>query len=148
MIKKWWVPALVFTLALSLTSCSSSTPSLQNGGQAFAQCNGDYWSFDVYVEPSTQSPGEYELRLYPVSLNEPGDLAQIVIANNSGAYEVLKPEVTLEPSQEIFYSPLSASDLTNYDVLVISPYQPGVSFLQTNGTNSTFCTLPPPLSSN
>jgi hypothetical protein len=147
MVKKWWVLALVFTLALSLTSCSSSAPSLQNG-QAFAQCNGDYWSFDVYVEPSASSPGMYEMRLYPVSLNEPGDIAQIVIANNSGAYEVLKPEITLEPSQEILYSPLSAADLTNYDTLVISPYQPGVSFLQTNGANSTFCTLPSPLSSN
>src|SRR5687767_11578121 len=97
-MKRWWVLALVFTLALSLTSCSSKKKNLQSG-YGFGYCDGTIGSFDVYVLNSGK--GTYELSLIPVQVNA-GDLVVVTLLNQGLMLKTMVTQATIQNDQELF----------------------------------------------
>lgn len=148
MVKRWWLIALVFTLALSLTSCSKHRPdeALQaDADYGFTYCDGTIGSFDVYVIRSKQDPTLYELSIIPVNLDAPGDIARINVANRQPNYKEMVHEVVLYPNSEIFGGYLTEADLQTYDILAITPFDgSGQSFLEQQAEKDALCTLPLP----
>ena len=144
MMKRWWVLALVFTLALSLTSCSKRKKQLQTADYGFGYCDGTIGSFDIYVIPSKSSPGMYELSIIPVQLDAPGDIAKITIASQNLSYKEVVPQVVLQNEQEIFAGNITESDLQNYEILAITPWEAGVTFLEQETDKDALCSLPLP----
>lgn len=148
MMKRWWIVALVFTLALSLTSCSRKKTQLgPNSGYGLGYCDGTLGSFDVYVY-ETSSPGLYQVSIIPVSLDAPGDIVSITVANQGLAYKELQTQVVLFQDREILAGTLTDTELENYELLAITPYQPGVSFLEATPEKDAVCTLPLPGDNN
>jgi len=98
MMHKWWTVALVLTLALSLTSCSSKKRRLLTGGQGFGfgYCDGTLGSFDVYVIPSVGNPGLYAVSIIPVQPAQPGDIIRVAVANSSLAHKVLVDQAVVQ----------------------------------------------------
>ncbi|MFM8316208.1 MAG: hypothetical protein ACKOA8_18165, partial [Deltaproteobacteria bacterium] len=96
-VRKWWLMALVCTLALSLTSCAKRRLYNLSGAYGFTQCDGNGWSFDVYSVRSQTQAGAVELIIMPVSINTPGDIASVTIANQQQGYKQLVSQVVLYP---------------------------------------------------
>ncbi len=144
MMKRWWVIALVFTLALSLTSCSRAKQTQLQADYGFGYCDGSIGSFDVYVIRSQTQPGMYELTVIPVTLQQPGDIVSITVANKSLAYKQMVNQVVINPQQQVFSGYLSDTDLTTYDILAITPYAAGQTFLNAQSDAEALCTLPLP----
>jgi hypothetical protein len=147
MTKRWWIIALVFTLALSLTSCAKRRPqdlqSLPEYG--FGYCDGSIGSFDVYVIRTKQDTSLFELSIIPVNLDQPGDIARINIANKSPSYREVVHEIVLQPNQEIFAGYLTENDLQTYDIVAITPFDgSGATFLEQTAEKEAICTLPLP----
>ncbi len=145
--KRWWLIALVFTLALSLTSCSKRLPQdLQSGPvYGFGYCDGSMGAFDVYVIPSQTDSSTYQLAIIPVSLDQPGDIVRIDLANSSPSYKSEVSELVLQPNQEINAGYLTDSDLQSYNILSITPYDgSGATYLEQAGEKDAICNLPLP----
>ena len=147
MMKRWWLIVLVFTLALSLTSCSRKRTGdlLQQADFGCIPCNGTIGSFDVYVIRSLQDSTTYTLSIIPIQLDQPGDIGKMTIANRNPSYKEVVHEVVLNPNEEIFAGTLTEADLENFDILAITPFdESGVSFLQQQSEKDALCTLPLP----
>ena len=146
MMKRWWLIALVFTLALSLTSCSKKVYDLQSSPDyGFGYCDGTLGNFDVYVARSRQDPSLYELVIVPVQLADPGDIARINIANRNPSYREVVHEVVLNPEEQIFAGYLTEEDLQTYDILAITPFDgSGQTFLEQQTDKEAICNLPLP----
>jgi len=142
--KRWWILALVFTLALSLTSCSKKKKAV-GPNYGFTYCDGTLGSFDVYVIPKQGTTGYYELSIIPVQLDDPGDIVQVTIANGSRAYKSLVHQVVAVNDQEIYAGTLSEADLDGYDILDISLFDgSGVGYLEQAPAKYATCELPLP----
>ncbi|MCX6102441.1 MAG: hypothetical protein NT000_04165 [Proteobacteria bacterium] len=144
MMRRWWLMALVSTLALSLTSCAKRRNYNLSGDYGYVQCDGTNWSFDVYTFRSQSQNGGYDLVIMPVSIDTPGDIASVTIANSNQAYKQLVSQIVLNPEQEISAGTLSAADFNNYPILAITPFDPSSNFVSQNSTKSTFCNIPVP----
>jgi hypothetical protein len=149
-MKRWWMIALVFTAALSLTSCAKRKVNLQDYSYGYGQCDtsqGGYplGQFDVYTIRSASYGGLYELSIIPVVLDLPGDVVMITIANSSLAYKDLVNQVTVMQDSEINAGILTEGDLNTYDVLSIgTPPQPTVPFPDRNFDKDVLCYVPLP----
>lgn len=153
-MKKWWVTVLVFALALSLTSCSKKKKEQLQSNFGYRVCDdsrdvGDMQtpslgSFDVYLQKSTSNPGMYELFLYVVQPATSGDIVAFTVSSSqTGGYKTMVPEIVLDgPEQEISVGYLSAQEVQLYDVLAITPAQPGVSFAEQSSSQANFCYIP------
>jgi hypothetical protein len=144
LMRKWWLMALVSTLALSLTSCAKRKNYNLSGYYGFTQCDGANWSFDVYLFRSQSQNGAYDLVIMPVQIDTPGDIASITIANQQQAYKQLVSQVVLNPEQEISAGMITYADLTNYPILAITAFDPTTSFVSQNSAKSAFCEIPMP----
>jgi len=148
MMKRWWVLALVFTLALSLTSCSKKKTNLQGSDYGFGYCDGTMGSFDVYVIPSSTSSGLYELSIIPIQVASEGSVAKIHVLNQGLPYKQMVSSVTLITESEIFAGFLTEAELENYDTLAITPYDPNQElqndFTQQENATDAICSLPLP----
>jgi hypothetical protein len=143
MMKRWWMVALVFTLALSLTSCSRKALAPQTG-YGLGYCDGTLGSFDVYVY-QTSTAGIYQVSVIPVSLDQPGDIVSITVANASLAYKVLQNQVVLFNDNEILAGTLTDTELELYDQLAITPYDSsGATWLEQAPEKDAVCYLPLP----
>ncbi len=144
MMKRLWVMALLLTLALSLTSCSSKKQF--SGGQDYGYtfCQGTLGTFDVYVIPSKADPTLYELSIIPVQLDAPGDIVQVSVASQSLSYRQMLPQVVVQEGEEIFGGNLTDNDLNTFNMLAITPFDPSNNFLQSNSEKETICNLPQP----
>jgi hypothetical protein len=142
MMKKWWMIAVVFALALSLTSCGKR--SAQNfSTYGINYCDGSMGSIDVYTVPVVGQPGTFKVVLIPVSLAAPGDVATVTVVNQSSlAYKTLVTQVVLNVEQEITAGVLSEQELNNYDLIAITSFVPGIDFLQANPEKDAICGLP------
>jgi hypothetical protein len=139
-MRRWWILALVFTLALSLTSCSSKTSNLQGANYGMTQCDGSLGSFDVYL--IAQNTGDFQLAIIPVSPSNPGDIVTVnVVDQQSMSYRTLEEQVVINADQEIDF-PITAADAQNYDTLALTLFQPGVSFPDVQSQEDAFCYLP------
>ena len=144
MIKKFWIIAAVFTLALSLTSCAKKKKEILQADYGFMQCDGTIGSFDVYLVKSKSTPGLFELSIMPVQVDAAGDIASITIASNTRAYKQLLPQVVLNNQQEIYAGILTEADLQQYDILAITPYDPSTNFADQVPAKEAFCQIPQP----
>jgi len=143
MMKRWWMVALVFALALSLTSCSRKSLVPQNG-YGLGYCDGTLGSFDVYVYPSSTS-GLYQVSVIPVSLDAEGDIVTMATANSSDmSYKVLQTEVVVYSNQEILAGTLTDTELEHFDKFAISSYVPGVAWAEQQPEKDAICWLPLP----
>jgi len=148
MMKRWWVLALVFTLALSLTSCTKKKTNLSGSDYGFGYCDGTMGNFDVYVIPSTSNPGLYELSIIPIQVATEGEIVKVNVLNSGLPYKEMVSQVVLQTEQEIFAGFLSESELQNYDTLAITPYDPSqainTDFPYQNNNDDAICSLPIP----
>ncbi len=144
LMRKWWLMALVSTLALSLTSCAKRRNFNLSGAYGFTQCDGANWSFDVYTVRSQSQVGTYELIIMPVSIDTPGDIASVTIANQQQGYKQLISQVVLNPEQEIYAGVLTNADLNNYPILAITAFDSSTVFTSQNSAKSSFCLVPLP----
>lgn len=145
--KKWWVLALLVTLALSLTSCGKKKASsgLQSGSNLFA-CDGNDWSFDVEIVPQNSF---YYLRITPVSLNQEGDVSQINIARQDGTnvdVDVLKNYTAMYSDRPIVVGPLDYDKFDGSWNLILWQYSYNgitnlLDFFRTSGGKATSCEL-------
>ncbi len=141
LMRRWWIIALVFTLALSLTSCSNKMSNLQGATYGQSQCDGSLGSFDIYL--IAQSSGQYQLAIIPVSPANPGDIVTVnVVDQQSMAYQTLEDQVVINADQEIDFE-LSEAQVANYDTLALSLFQPGgASFPDIQAQEDALCYLP------
>lgn len=121
MVKRWWVLALVFTLALSLTSCSKKKSDLMAADYGFGYCDGTLGSFDVYVIPNTN--GLYELSIIPVSVNS-GDIVKVHLVSSSRSYKEMVSQVVLQNDLEIFAGTVTPTEVQSYEAIAITPWDP------------------------
>lgn len=140
-IKRWWIVALVFTLALSLTSCAKrkKEPFI---GDGLSSCEGNLGSFYIAVRPQGVS-GLYQILVEPVGLDEPGDIAQITLVNGDNSYKPLLKEVVLVPNQVIYAGTVSEDDLDSYNYVDISLIDDtGAGYLDQAPEKVSTCDLP------
>ena len=145
MMKRWWITALVFTLALSLTSCARKTLNVQAYSYGQLPCDGSLGNFDAYLiagQNGATYNGQYTLAIVPITLDAPGDIISVTITNSSLAYKTLIDQVVVNPSQEIDAGPLTDADLATYDILALTPYQAGVSFAAQSNEKDAICYMP------
>lgn len=142
MIKKFWILAVVFTLALSLTSCSSGKGNY-SGGNSGLDCSGPKDSF--YVEIVQGSGSAYDLVLTPTQVSTEGVLAQIALLGDTvNQLQVKENMVTLYTGLPIHIS-VTLDDLQNFRSI-------GVGHMNLNQPNQAFtqmaagaiCQLPLP----
>ena len=147
MMKRWWLVVFVFTLALTLTSCSRKRASNLQDAVALP-CQGELGDFDVWVIRSTSQTGMYQLVVIPVALTVPGDIATItVVASSNGAYRQMVPQVVLDNESEIPVGFLTEYELNLYDQLSISLYDGANDFTQSQA-EFTNCEIPYPDGTN
>lgn len=141
MIKRWWLTAVVFTCALSLTSCSKKKPGneLLSAEPGYTQCAGTIGDFDIWLYASDKHVGMYELYVIPYQLDAAGDIASITVANSSLAYKQLVTQVVLNPDQTIFAGYLTEQEVENYNIIAITPYDPTTNFASSVSEKDAFC---------
>lgn len=144
-VKKWWLLAVVFTLAMSLTSCSSKTKKQLQSGQLFSQCTGNYYSFDIYVLPDTSSGSSYMVAVVPQDVNEAGDQVTISFGSTNGTYQTKENDVALIPGQEIDIR-TTLYELQTYNILTVVPVfeQANPPAGQRISEKTTLCEIPVP----
>lgn len=121
MLKRWWVLALVFTLALSLTSCSKKKSDLMAANYGFGYCDGTLGSFDVYVIPNAN--GLYELSIIPVSVNA-GDIVKVHLVSSSRSFKEMVTQVVLQNDLEINAGTVTPTEIYAYEAIAITPWDP------------------------
>ena len=142
LFKRWWLLAVVFTLALSLTSCARKNVVV-GGNYGFCRCDDPAMgAFDLWILPSKNASGMYEISIIPFQVNN-GDIVKITVANQSLSYKEMVSQVVLMTSQEVFGGYLTAADIQNYNILAITPYSQA-TFLDQNPTKAVFCQMPQP----
>lgn len=139
--RKWWLIALVMTLAMSLTSCANRQ-RMNYADYGWLPCQGPLGYFEVYVINSPTQPGTYQLSVIPVSVSQPGDIVTVTVANRSNAYQEKVSQVVLVPNQEIAAGYLTQSDLSTFKTVAITPFQAGANFLDASTPYDTYCSLP------
>ncbi|NBX93530.1 MAG: hypothetical protein EB078_05770 [Proteobacteria bacterium] len=139
-VRKWWVLALVATLALSLTSCGRKKSGFLMNGQG-AECEGSMGYFSVATYPYQQ--GLFEVRVYTWEA-EPGDVVSVTIADSrTGNYKNLLNDIVLQPGQEISAGFITQTELEQYDTLSITPAYSGIWADQVADKDAV-CDLPYP----
>lgn len=144
-MRKWWLMALMLTLALSLTSCAKRKLYNQNSNYGFSQCDSTNWQFDVYLFKSTTKVGYYDIVIMPAYIDTPGDIATVTIANNqNGGYRQLINQVVLYANQEIDAGSISNADLNSYPILAITSFDATTNWAQATPAKASYCYLPIP----
>lgn len=147
-MKKWWMIAVVFALAMSLTSCSRRKPDGLLSTYGLANCYqplGSYLlgQFDVWTFPVSGQAQTYKVVVIPYALDAEGDVVSINVVNSSSLqYKTLVSEAVVYVDQEIVAGYLSEAELNSYDRIVISSADPAKDFLNANPEKDVSCTLP------
>ena len=119
MVKKWWIIALVFVLALTLTSCSKKNGVTNQG--VLSKCDNPNFAYiDMTVEPSTQG-GVYNVYAYPQAIN-PGSIVRIGIDDASGNFRILTDQVALNPGVKSYVGQVTDADFSSFDQIAIQSY--------------------------
>jgi len=133
-VKKWWVLALVLTLALSLTSCSKK----RNNGllvQDQVACDGGLGEFNLFLLPAQGQVGMYDIFVVPYSV-VPLDLVTIAIGQDTGDFafphQVLVKETTVQPDVEIYAGRISQGQLAQFDRFIIAQVFAGTTTFHDN----------------
>lgn len=146
MMKRWWVLAVLLTLALSLTSCSGG-PALNDGSDyGYVQCQGSLGVFDVYLTPSKADPTLFELSIVPAQVTNPGDIISVTAANSQTlSYRPLVTQATADDNVEIFGGDLTENDLQVFNEIAITSFvDGGTNFLAANSAADAICAIPQP----
>ncbi|MBI4402989.1 MAG: hypothetical protein HY537_02440 [Deltaproteobacteria bacterium] len=121
-MKRLWVLALVFVLALSLTSCGKGKP--KGGGSVVQYCDGGgtLGTFDLWMTPSPSDPNSIKVVLVPVNVVRPGDIVDAAVYNEDnwgGQQEPLKMGFSVFNNQPVFLGYLTQTQLMSYNALAI-----------------------------
>jgi hypothetical protein len=144
-VKKWWLVALVFTLALSLTSCSKRRSEYIQPDIGVGYCDDEsVGQTDIYVKRSDAQPDLFEIYAVPAYMVEEGFIAQFNVFNANPAYKPLLPEVVMYSGQPIFLGYLNTDELESYTEMAISPADPSTTFLEQETDQFVRCPLPLP----
>ncbi len=129
------------TLALAAEPAPFRVPK----NAAFVRCDGGLGAYDVYVAPSKQTPGSFEITILPfrVQMN-PAERADIVITNKSLKNQTLAGRIVLKKDQAFVTRILTAAELKEFDILAIALHEDGVQFKNKNNPRDVLCTLPLP----
>jgi hypothetical protein len=142
MMKRWWLIAIVFTLALSLTSCANKPGNGTNFG--YVACDSEVLGqFDVYTIASGSSGGQYSVVVVPYQVFTQGVSYTIGLENIYTGFPALS-DITPVQDQEILVRELTAAELQNYTHIRIGPYQASIPYLQGAPDNDLVCELPLP----
>lgn len=150
-MKKWWMIAVVFALAMSLTSCSrrNNMSGNANFGWNFLcgtnqEGENNVGNYDIYVEKAQGRAGLNDVHIAVASLDTPGDTVEvwIVRSGNINDNKQILGSVTLMTGAEIYVGTVSDAELEQYDLLVLKTPTPGVPFLMSNPEKYAQCTLP------
>lgn len=146
MLKKWWLMAVVLTLAMSLTSCSTKkkTRALQSG-EYYNACGGGY-PVEVVVQPTGQRD-MYNVIIVPTNQNR-GDQVAIGFGSSMGTCDDRKSSVAMIPGQEIVIPSVSLYEMSTYPILVIAPNYVGDPLSSVcereESELTTYCQIPVP----
>ena len=147
-VKKWWLVALVFTLALSLTSCSRRSAEGFVADIGVGPCDSDDGSMqvDIFVRRSPAQANLFEVYAVPAYLSPDveGQNFQFNAFNRSPAAKNLVPSVTLVTNQSYFLDYVSEDELVFYDELAITPEDPSTDFLNQETDFFVSCNFPVP----
>lgn len=149
MKNRLWVLLVVVVAALSLTSCGKRKSNLQSGF-GFVECNGAAGSFDVYVIPMSERPGQYEVSIFPIAVDQNFSSFSAGISNSGiqNSATALRQDFPVVSDAEIILGTLTEAQLFNdFDTLIIGPYQPGIAFTEADSASDAVCELPLPNSS-
>ncbi len=148
LMKKWWMIAVVFALAMSLTSCARRKPTGLLSTYGLSNCyqplgNILLGQFDIWTFPVSGQAGTYKIVVIPYAMDAEGDVIAIHVVNSSSLqYKPLVTETAAYVEQEIVAGYLSEAELNNYDRIVISSANPGTDFMNANPEKDVSCTLP------
>lgn len=99
-------------------------------------------SMEIFVRRSPSNPTMVEVDIRPDSVLENGVLVSIYLANQGGQFRVLEPQIPIEAGQEYYLGSYPDTLYEGFDLIVVTPYEPGSSFLDANGTNTAVCYRP------
>ena len=141
-VNRWWVLALVATLALSLTSCGKKRSSwLTSGG---LECQGTMGDFAVSTL-AYGNQGLYQVRLVVFQPDQEFDEVSVTLVNSdTGAYRTLINGLALQSNQEMVVGLITQSELDNYDTLSVTPAFSSGTWAQQVADKATDCDLPYP----
>ncbi len=151
MMKKWWMIAVVFALAMSLTSCSRRSNMGGNANFGWNYLCGttqegenNIGTYDIYTEKVTGRAGLNDIHIAVASLDTPGDTVEVwaVRSGDINDNKMILGSVVLMVGSEIFVGTLSDAELEQYDLLILKTPTPGVPFLSANPEKYAQCTLP------
>lgn len=147
-MKKWCMIAVVFALAMSLTSCARRKPDGLLSTYGLSNCYqplGSYalGQFDVWTFPVSGQSGTYKIVVIPYGMDAEGDVIAVHVVNSSTLqYKPLVTETSAYVDQEIVAGYLSEAELNSYDRIVISSADPSKDFMNANPEKDVSCTLP------
>ncbi len=147
-MKKWCMIAVVFALALSLTSCARRKPNGLLSAYGLSNCYqplGSYLlgQFDVWTIPVSGQSDTFKIVVIPYALDAETDVVSIHVVNSSSLeYLPMVAEAVVYLDQEIIAGYLTGSQLGKFDRIVIASATPGVDFLNANPEKDVSCTLP------
>lgn len=144
-VKKWWLTALVFTLALSLTSCVRKRSDYIQPDVGVGACDdAQVGQIDLYVKRSDAQPDFFEVYAVPYYLVEEGFIAQFNVFNAQPASKLMQPQIVLYTGQSNFLGYLSTEELEFYNEMAITPSDPSTTFLEQQTDQFVRCALPAP----
>lgn len=142
MMKRWWLIAVVFTLALSLTSCSSRS-NYDGLNYGYSECNGAVGEFDIYTIANGGTSSSFNVVVVPYQVYAQGVSLTFGLENSYTGFPALQ-DVTPVRDQEILVKTLTTAELQNYTNVRIGPYQAGTPYLSSSADNDILCELPLP----
>lgn len=141
-VNRWWVLALVATLALSLTSCGMKRSSyLTSGG---AECDGNESGkpsmgyFSVSTAPYGNDIAIYITVLEPAV---PGDQVSVVLLGD-GTVRELSGVHTLAAGSRFFAGTITQEEWQTFDTVSIEDALNGILWKDSNPEKITECALP------
>lgn len=106
---------------------------------ASSSCDRPHWHFDFRLVP-TDLPESYMIEITPRSIEHPGDLVIVAIANQNFAFRTLNA-IRLEPMKPILTGPVSRNELAQLPNLYVGYWNGG--FLPSfDLTRDALCPLP------
>jgi len=140
-----WVTACVLGVFANV-GCSGNFYA-QNAQQGYEYCTSDnaegsVQSIEIFARRSPSNPTFIALDIRPDSVLESGVGVSIYLANQFGQFRVLEAQIPIDAGQEYYLGSFPDTLYENYDLIVVTPFEAGASFLDADGTNTTVCNRP------
>lgn len=142
----WVATCVLFTF--STLGCSRRVFGNQAIG-GYAYCNAAaeapeavVQSMEIFVRRSPSNPTFVELDIRLESVLQPGALVSVYLANQSGHFREIERQMSIDAGKEEFLGMLPDTLYESFDVIVVTPFGSGESFLDAKEYDSAVCYLP------